>query len=387
MSKEEDVHSKSGKTIVNRRTLLRMAGIAAGGIARPALESAPAQKLESPLDRPCRECDVVIVGAGLSGLRAAQLLSGAGLDVLVLDAQNRVGGRTLTVQPKGSLLGAFIDHGGQWVSPGQTSLMALARELDVQLFETWHKGATVDWHKGNRSVYSEQYPDYWTQVDKDDAEGAVEKLTDMANTFDLESPWLAKDASRWDGQTLEGWLAANVRSSLARLAALFVLRSAQDLIRHFHPSGIDQRFVGGAQQLSIKMAEPLGHRVILGTWVSQFNHSCDGVLAISDRLSVTAKRAIITLPPALAGRLRYVPSLPAARDHLTESTPMGWVIKVHCVYPDRFWKTQGLSGAVTSDEGAVRATADNSPPSGSPAILVGFIEGKAARDLAPKPVE
>ena len=98
-----------------------------------------------------------------------------------------------------------------------------------------------------------------------------------------------------------------------------------------------------------------------------------------------AKRAIVTLPPTLAGRIRYVPALPAARDHLTESTPMGWVIKVHCVYPTRFWRDQNLSGAVTSDEGGVRATADNSPPSGSPAILLGFIEGAAARDLASAP--
>jgi monoamine oxidase len=101
---------------------------------------------------------------------------------------------------------------------------------------------------------------------------------------------------------------------------------------------------------------------------------------------VRAKRAIVTLPPTLAGRIRYVPALPAARDHLTESTPMGWVIKVHCVYPTRFWRDQNLSGAVTSDEGVVRATADNSPPSGSPAILLGFIEGAAARDLAPAPL-
>ena len=61
---------------------------------------------------------------------------------------------------------------------------------------------------------------------------------------------------------------------------------------------------------------------------------------------------------------------------------MGWVIKVHCVYPTPFWREQGLSGAVTSDEGAIRSTGDNSPPSGSPGVLVGFIEGAAARELA-----
>src|SRR5262249_45758985 len=174
---------------------------------------------------------------------------------------------------------------------------------------------------------------------------------------------------------------------LSLLAALFVLQSAQDLIRHFHPAGPDQRFVGGAQQLSINMAEALGGRVRLGAWVWHLQHGSDGVRVIADTLSVTARPAIVTLPPGLAGRLRYPPALPAARDHLTESTPMGWVIKVHGVYPTRFWAEEGLSGAVTSDEGAIRATADNSPPSGAPGILVGFIEGAAARDLPPAPLE
>lgn len=61
---------------------------------------------------------------------------------------------------------------------------------------------------------------------------------------------------------------------------------------------------------------------------------------------------------------------------------MGWVIKVHCVYPKRFWNEAGLSGKVLSDEGAIRATADNSPPTGLPGILVGFFEGTEARRLA-----
>jgi monoamine oxidase len=384
-----------------------MAGLAAVGGQQATAQSVLDPELQPLLDRSHRRCEVVIVGAGLSGLRTAQLLQAAHLEVLVLEAQRRVGGRTLTIDPEGTLPGTFIDEGGQWVSPGQTSLRALAKELNVSLFDTWHEGNIVDWHDGERSTYTGLYPAYWTEQDKSDTEAAVSQLKDMANTFDLEAPWRAEHASQWDEQTLDDWLAANVRSALARimvkrgivgvfgsgpgelslLAALFVLRSAQDLIRHFQPSGVDQRLVGGAQQLCIKMAERLGPRVIRGAWVSQVHHGPEGVLVMADKLSVRAQRAVITLPPTLAGRLRYVPALPAARDHLTESTPMGWVIKVHCVYPIRFWREQNLSGAVTSDEGAIRATADNSPPSGAPGILIGFIEGAAARDLAPKTVE
>ena len=218
---------------------------------------------------------------------------------------------------------------------------------------------------------------------------------------------MAPDADDWDNETLVGWLATNVSSTLARalllrgvtgvfnsspgplslLAALFVARSAQDLIRRFEPQGPDMRFVGGAQQIPIKLAQSLGSRVITGAYVYGIEHSTDGVTTYAPGLTVQAQRAIVTLPSTLAGRIRYDPPLSAARDHLTESTPMGWVIKVHCIYPTRFWLTDNLSGAVASDSGAIKVVVDNSPREGTPGILVAFIEGEGARDLAPLPKE
>jgi len=99
-------------------------------------------------------------------------------------------------------------------------------------------------------------------------------------------------------------------------------------------------------------------------------------------LTVEARRAIVSLPPALAGRLRYVPPPSAARDHLCQRTPMRWLTKVHCLYQERFWTDEGLSGAAAADDGLLRTTADNSPPSGTPGILVGFIEETEALAVA-----
>ncbi len=348
------------------------------------------------------ECDFVVCGAGLAGLVAARELVSAGADVIVLEAQDRVGGRTLT-EDLGD--GAFVDHGGQWVSPGQHEIADLADELGVELFPSWDAGDTVHWKNGRRSVA----PGLFAAASDgamDELRGVAHQLSGMAAELPDGAPWAAPRAAEWDKVTLHQWLSESVDDPLARwgmarslegvfaggpgetslLAALAIIRSGAHEVTRLvadEPLGPERRFVVGAQSLCSAMAEELGNdRVLLERHVAQIEHETQGVVVKAGGDTVRARQAIVSLAPTLAGRIRYVPALPAARDHLTQRLPMGWVIKVHCVYESRFWAEEGLAGKVVSDEGAVRATADNSPPSGAPGILVAFIEGGQARRLA-----
>jgi monoamine oxidase len=343
-------------------------------------------------------CDVVIIGAGLSGLRAAQLLNAQGIDVLVVEAQGRVGGRTLTVQLEE---GAFIDHGGQWVSPGQDRIVKLARDLGVGLFNSWGDGNTVFYLDGKRTVA----PGLFLPTERG-AELATQRaagtLAQMAESVPIDSPWTALLAGEWDPQTLHDWLAINVPIKRARmvlataiegifwrnvtptslLAALFWAHAGDPLVPFVPRTGApeetlpERRFIGGAQQLCILMASSLGDRVKLNQPVNEVVQDAEGLTVRAKGLTVRARYAIVTLPPAIATRLRYIPALPARRDQLCQHVPMRWAIKVHCVYLERFWSLddEHLSGTVQSDSGLIRTTADNSPPSGRPGILVGFIE-------------
>ena len=96
---------------------------------------------------------------------------------------------------------------------------------------------------------------------------------------------------------------------------------------------------------------------------------------------LAARRAIVAVPPALATRIEYDPPLPASRDQLAQRMPMGSVIKCMAIYEEPFWRGHGLTGQATSTDGPVKLTFDNSPPDGSPGVLLGFLEGNQAREL------
>ena len=65
--------------------------------------------------------------------------------------------------------------------------------------------------------------------------------------------------------------------------------------------------------------------------------------------------------------------------------PQGTVIKCMAVYDEPFWRADGLSGQATSDAGPAKVIFDNSPPDGSPGVLLAFLEGARARQLGRAP--
>jgi monoamine oxidase len=136
--------------------------------------------------------------------------------------------------------------------------------------------------------------------------------------------------------------------------------------------------VGGPQQLSEKLAARLGRAVHLGVAVRAIEQDRHVTLHASNR-AFAARRAIVTIPKTLAGRITYSPSLPPAHDQILQREPMGSVLKVNAIYATPFWRDAGLNGQAVSDTGPIRITYDNSPPDGKPGILVGFMEGNDSR--------
>ncbi len=352
-----------------------------------------------------RRADVAIVGAGLAGLTAARRLVAAGIEVVVLEARNRVGGRTYT-RPASD--GTLLDLGGQWIGPTQQRIGALTAEVGAATYKTYDTGLNVSFQNGVRATYSGAIPTVDPQVGGDVIEGLL-NLNLMAQEVPLEAPWLAPSAADWDAQTLATWLRDNVPSASARqlmelgVQAVFSAEARDLSLLHFlfyvHSAGSltnllgvtggaqESRFAHGAQSVANAVAAALGERVILGAPAHGIAHDDRGVRVEAEGVTVSAERAIVAIPPPLAGRLRYSPPLPGLRDQLTQRTPMGSVYKVHCLYETPFWRDEGLTGQVSSDAGPVRIPFDNSPPGGRPGVLLGFVEGDEARWWARRPAD
>jgi monoamine oxidase len=363
------------------------------------------------------EADVAIVGAGLAGLVAARRIAAAGARPLVLEARERVGGRLLNEEIGD---GKVVEAGGQWIGPTQDRIAALAAELGIGTFPTHDQGRHLVEMAGRLASYEGQLTDARLGLVRDlaraisplalaDFEQARARLDRMARQVPLDEPWMAPKAASWDSQTFATWVRRNTRTAAARslfelateavwaaepgdvslLHVLFYTRSGSGFDSLVGTGGGAQqdRFHGGSQRLALAMAEQLGaERLRLGVPVRAIEHGEEGVTVhAGPHLVVSARRAIVAIPPTLAGRVAYDPALPARRDQLTQRMPQGTVIKTMAIYGRPFWREDGLSGQATSDTGPARVVFDNSPPDGSPGVLLGFLEGRLARQWGARP--
>lgn len=350
------------------------------------------------------DVDVAVVGAGLAGLAAARALAAHGLDVVVLEARDRVGGRVLA-EELGD--GDVVELGAQFAGPGQTRLLALADELGVDRFPTWTAGRSIVLVGERRYTWE---PGGWPRLSPivlGDFGLAMLRLDRMAARVPLDAPWQAERADEWDAQTLETWLRRNVVTATARaqmrlmfttlfateptsvslLHALFFVASAGSLRLLTGTEGGAQhwRFVGGSQRLTLGLAATLGARVRLSSPVRRIAWSAAGATVETDGESLRARHVVVTVPPALADRIEWRPALPGDRDQLTQRMPHGSVVKLMAVYAEPFWRAQELSGHAACADLVVSTTFDNSPPDARPGVLLGFVEGNAARRFARLP--
>lgn len=362
--------------------------------------------------------DVVIIGAGPSGLTAAYRLQQAGHGVAVLEARHRVGGRTWN----GDLDGAFIEIGGQWVSPDQTALKALLEELNLKTFPRYRDGESI--YKTLDGTVKRYSGDIFP-VDQETKEEML-RLIDMMDEIVAEvgphEPWSHPQAKELDSISFREWLKTKTANqealnnislfiagamltkpshAFSALQAILMAASAGSFSNLVDENFIlDRRVLGGMQKVSLTLAEKigsdnifLGHPVRVLRWQQEGEYSVqveaedfteDGVANPEGQVIVRAKYAVMAVPPNLYHRVSYVPALGRLQHQMHQHQSLGLVIKVHAVYDRPFWREKGLSGTSFACDNLIQEIYDNTnydPQTGREeerGTLVGFVADEKA---------
>ena len=354
-----------------------------------------------------READVIIVGAGLSGLIAARDVLTAGHEPLILEADQRVGGRILTEDVEG----VPLELGAQWIGDTHHRMEALAAELGVGIYPQFEDGETSYEFAGEvlrEQAFRARYADELSGVER-----VLRKLDQMAETVPVGTPWLAPEADAWDRVTVGQWYDSQGLSPVAHtlleictvgilavptvevsllclLLNVAVCGVTADLLAESEGGAQTRRFVGGTSQIPLRLAAALGDRVVLGSPVLTIDYTGDRVIVTCrGGLVAAGRQVIVAMSPALAGRIMYDPPLPGVRDQLTQRMPQASAHKMFAIYDEPFWRPDGLNAQLISEVGPARMSNDSCLPdeAGGPGIILAFLEGESARVAGRWPAE
>ncbi|MEP7041583.1 MAG: FAD-dependent oxidoreductase [Dokdonella sp.] len=373
-----------------RRRFLRQSLGASAGLLLAACAPLPQRRDERD--------DVVIVGAGIAGLSCAWRLRQSAVSVRLYEAQERIGGRVL------SLRGHFADAqvcelGGELIDSGHVRMHALAAEFGLaldDLAEDPTSGYGDVWFCDGRR-YSE------TEILREFAPLAAAIRRDAETLPEAQITYAAPGgAAALDRESLTQWLDRNGASGwLRRLievayttemgldceqqSALNFLTFIDPGLDHFRVFGeSDERFHvrGGNDQITQRLGAKLDDALTTGAILEAVRQSADGTYVLSFKrgsgaFEVKARRVVLALPFTLLRQVRLDLELPAPKRRAITELGYGTNAKLMIGFDERVWRTRHASGGSTYSDLPPQTTWETSRmQAGAAGILTNFVGGR-----------
>ena len=351
-------------------------------------------------ENPTIEADVIVVGAGFAGIMAARELKLAGRKVALLEARDRLGGRSYS-KPIGD--GKVVELGCEFHGQDDSVSALTARSVGIGSHKVYDTGYKLIDNDGTLSRWKGSIPKVSPLALADFGQAAL-RLERMRLEVPQEAPWQAPHAPQWDNETMWSWTRRNIRTKEGRSLMRLLIESGigaspsevslLHVLNYSNGTGgfratttvtggtLENRFLGGSQNVAQTLAATVDADTYTGAEVRRIEHSGDRVRVTGPGFTAVGRRVVVAVPVPLAGRIQYDPVLPGARDQLTQRMTMGAAIKYLVLFDEPFWRNDGMTGLAISHTSPIRAVLDGSPPDGSPGVLTAFVTGPPARVLA-----
>jgi monoamine oxidase len=356
-----------------------------------------------PVARAQEVADVIVIGAGLSGLNAALLLEEQGQKVIVLEGRNRAGGRLYTMDD----VPGKPEAGGSGIGGGYARLIDRANTLGVKLVPqrvrteaagettcihikgTTIKAANWEAHPLNPYVDAGRKRLPWLQ-----SFGALGPFNPLEDVADWRAPSHFKDdISVADFLVGKGWTPEQLRMAFATnpsygssaydVSALMWWHIAKNVVAMSGSGGGAMAIEGGNQRLPDAMARAVKSGVRYGKGVVGIRADENGVEAVTaDGSRYRGKRLVCSLPASALRLVRIDPAPPLAQARGIATLPYNRVFQAHFVPTRKFWENDGLPASMWTDTLAGRFMALRYGADGKDVTsCLAFVNGFAADRL------